>query len=94
MSLTSKAERRRLLRAEAVERDGPMCVWPGCTFTHEHMAHIRGVGMGGGTHRDYLENVAMLCRYHHDLLDGRSHHGLRREVARLLAFYLDERGHR
>ena len=86
-----RAERRSVLRARTVERDGPMCVWPGCPFPHEHMAHIRGVGMGGRPDADRLENVAMLCRFHHDLLDGRTHAGLRREVGMLLASYLDER---
>lgn len=35
------------------------------------MAHLKGVGMGGSRHRDELDNVAILCQYHHDWLDGR-----------------------
>lgn len=42
------------------------------------MGHLEGTGMGGRESADVLENVAMLCRFHHDLLDGRTHHGLRR----------------
>lgn len=86
-----RRDRRQTLRTQAEERDGPMCVWPGCPFPHVHMAHIRGVGMGGRPSADTLGGVAMMCRYHHDLLDGRTHSGLRREVGILLGAYIDER---
>jgi hypothetical protein len=48
------------------------------------MAHIVGKGMGGSREANTLDNVIMLCRYHHDLFDGRTHEGLHRELAALL----------
>jgi hypothetical protein len=40
--------------------------------------------MGGSKEANTLDNVIMLCRYHHDLFDGRTHEGLKRELAALL----------
>lgn len=78
------------LRAEALERDGG-CVWPQCTGTEPlEMAHIRGIGMGGRPSADTLDNVAILCRFHHALLDGRSHFRLRVELSNLLSAYLSD----
>jgi predicted restriction endonuclease len=38
------------------------------------MAHIEGIGRGGDKAgiRDTIDNVMLLCVYHHDLLDGRT----------------------
>lgn len=65
---------RSELRAAAVTRSGGTCEWSRCVDRGEQLAHIRGIGRGGnpdGT-RDRLSNVAFLCRYHHDVLDGRT----------------------
>jgi hypothetical protein len=35
------------------------------------MAHIYGKRMGGSAAEDRLDRVALLCRWHHDILDGR-----------------------
>ena len=72
-----------------LETDGPGCVWPECGETRwVEMAHLRGIGMGGRKSADVLSNVARLCRRCHDLLDGRSHAGLRRAMGVLLAAYV------
>lgn len=62
---------RSELRAEALYRSGGRCEFPTCNVRSEEMAHLRGSGAGGSRYRDNLENVAMLCRQHHDWLDGR-----------------------
>jgi len=69
----NRATRRSELRDTAVARSKGRCEWSGCVEPAEHMAHIDGSGMGGDPKgvRDELGNVAMLCVYHHDLLDGR-----------------------
>jgi predicted restriction endonuclease len=61
------------LRAEAMQRDGFRCAWPTCNIEASwlEMAHIWPTGMGGNPSRDRIENVWMLCKYHHDLFDGR-----------------------
>ena len=68
-----RALRRSELRIRLVERAAGRCEWGGCINAGVHMAHITGTGAGGDPKglRDVLENVAYLCRYHHDLLDGR-----------------------
>ncbi len=65
-------------------RAGGLCEYAGCFEPAEEMAHLEGTGMGGRESADVLDEVAMLCKYHHDLLDGRTHKGLRREHGRLL----------
>lgn len=65
--------RRSQLRRRAMNRADGICEWPLCQATLLQMAHIRPSGRGGDPNgdRDVLENVLMLCEYHHDLLDGR-----------------------
>lgn len=84
---------RRELRALVIERSAGLCEWACCPDNGEQMAHLRGVGMGGTPdgRRDQPENVSWLCRFHHDLLDGRTHAGLRREMGVLLATFIDYR---
>ena len=68
-----RARRRAELRAQVIMRANFRCEWAGCESPGEEMAHITGSGMGGdpkGT-RDVLDNVAYLCKTHHDMLDGR-----------------------
>lgn len=47
------------------------CEWPDGCRAHGYMdpAHIRAKGHGGGRRKDTLENIAMLCRAHHNLYD-------------------------
>ena len=63
---------RSVLRAEAMERAGGVCEFPGCALFPMalQMAHLKGSGMGGSKHRDHIDNVAMLCPTHHLWLDG------------------------
>jgi predicted restriction endonuclease len=65
---------------ECVERAGGVCEWSDCDAEGKHMSHIDGLGIGGP---DTLDNVMLLCIYHHDLLDGREMMR-QREVAYLL----------
>lgn len=76
------------LRAEAVARDGG-CMWPpSCDLPGRlEMAHIIPKGSGGS---DTINNVVMLCKYHHDLHDGREQRRLR-EYRLLLQGYVWER---
>lgn len=64
---------RRALRDAVFRRARGRCEWSRCTDYASDLAHIRGLGRGGNPDgsRDTLENCAALCRYHHDLLDGR-----------------------
>lgn len=60
-----------------MQRDGGHCQWAGgCYMIHYglEMAHIIPVGSGG---EDRIENVLMLCKFHHDMHDGRRERSLR-----------------
>ena len=76
------------LRATVAEWTAGRCEWPGCRQYAAELAHVHGKGMGGRPSADTLDNLAFLCVYHHNLLDGRAHHGLRFEMGNLLAAYL------
>ena len=77
------------LRAAAMERDGGRCRYldvagnlcslPTTSANPLEMAHLQGKQSGGSRHRNVLDNVVMLCRYHHDWLDGRLMSGRRQE---------------
>ncbi len=86
---SERAERRGGLRTSVVDRSGGTCEWPSCGVPAAHMAHIRGIGRGGDPTgvRDNERNVAMLCVWHHDLLDGRVPMKLR-EVEELLLAHI------
>lgn len=79
------------LRAQALERDGG-CVWPNCghdiTYGNPlQMAHLNHRGMGGSTSVNTLDGVVMVCRIHHDCLDGRTGLGtLRYELNAMLRY--------
>ena len=63
------------LRVQALERDGYVCVWPGCHATWRlEMAHLLPKGSGG---KNVIGNVAMMCKYHHAMHDGREPRKLR-----------------
>lgn len=78
------------LRPIVYERDGG-CVWPGCTLLLTQgnpleMAHLRHRGMGGSKTANTPDNAVMLCRWHHDVFDGRQGQGKTRvELALMLA---------
>ena len=78
---------RSELRAERLEVDNHQCRWP--SDWHEgslEMAHLTQLSQGGS---DQVDNVVMLCNYHHALLDNRTAHGRREALMQLLKAYLD-----
>ncbi len=77
-----------MLRAEAIIRADYRCEWATCGLPSQwklEMSHIIPLGSGGA---DTLENVWMLCKYHHDLYDGRA--PFKRREMRLLVVELME----
>ena len=79
---------RSELRAERLELDNHQCRWP--ASNHEgvlEMAHLTQLSQGGS---DTIDNVVMLCRWHHDVLDNRANlKGRRTAIMELLKGYLD-----
>ena len=77
---------RKELRDAAMERAGGRCEFPDCTYKRPklEMAHLKGSGMGGSRFRDDMQNVAMLCKPHHDWLDGLMYNGRRFENEQIL----------
>jgi len=71
---------RSELRDAAIERAGGKCEFPLCDYPRPklELAHLKGSGMGGSRYRDDLQNVAVLCKPHHDWLDCRSTPNMRR----------------
>ena len=61
------------IREAALERAAGRCEIKYCTVKRPRLevAHLRGKGAGGSKFRDALDNLAVLCHVHHDLLDGR-----------------------
>lgn len=59
------------LRRFVEQRSRMACEWPGCSLPGEEMAHIFGKGSGGRRSANHPDNVALLCKHHHDVLDGR-----------------------
>lgn len=79
------------LRDEALKRAGYQCEWHGCNERHWlEMAHIKAIGMGGKNRNisNELWNVAILCKRHHDIFDGRQQAGAHLEYQALLRGYL------
>ena len=80
------------MREHALERANYKCEWADCINYDQklEMAHLVDIGMGGSKTRKYdIENVAMLCKLHHDLYDGRSLSLAKKEYRALLKGYLD-----
>ena len=68
------------------------CEWADCDNTEWlEMAHILGIGMGGRNKQEKFdpENVAILCKLHHDIYDGRTISMAKKEYRALLKGYLD-----
>lgn len=79
------------LRLQAFDRDQG-CRWPSCDRAVDYanpleMAHLHHRGMGGSVEVNTLDEVVMLCRIHHNCLDGRTGLGiLRRELNEMLKY--------
>lgn len=73
-----------------MERARHRCEWAGCGLRHDlQIAHIEARGMGGKRPNiDDPDNLSVLCRYHHDIYDGRDHRGLKKEMRYLLGAWL------
>jgi hypothetical protein len=78
------------LRIYLIERHGHRCCWPvTCTSTDSiQLAHLSSRGAHPDLKYD-INNLLLLCKYHHDILDGRVVHGRRYEMADLLRYALD-----
>ena len=77
------------LREEALIRADYRCEWVGCHSADDlQLAHLEHRGRGGGDKRNTMEDTSILCRTHHDILDGRTVAGRRYEVSVLLAAWL------
>ena len=72
--------KRSDLRDAALERAEGRCEFPACTYKRPQleMAHMKAIGLGGSKTADVLDNVAMLCKQHHDWLDCRITANMRR----------------
>lgn len=68
------------LRAQARARSNDHCEWPRCQNYGEQLAHLTHRGMGGSDSANHPSNVMWLCTQHHNLLDGRTHAGLRQAM--------------
>ena len=81
----------RQLRGEV---DGWKCRWGTCELKLDpyrnplEMAHLQGRGMGGRKSANEIDNVVMLCRHHHQILDGDLSADRKFETRRLLAAYV------
>lgn len=78
------------IREEAMKRAGGRCEWAYCNDNKWlELAHIQGIGMGGSKKRKYdINNVAILCKWHHDVYDGRQNVGSKAAYRDLLKGYL------
>ena len=81
---------RSELRMSALDRDGYRCQWPNCDVTLSsggtlEMCHLIQLSQGGP---DTLDNVVMLCRFHHGVLDNRVQNGRRQAIMDLFVAYL------
>lgn len=86
----STSEELAALRSELVALAGGRCEWPECAAWGEQMAHLKHRGMGGSRIANRIDNVAWLCVWHHDILDGRTVVGRAREVSALLGLVVAE----
>lgn len=57
-----------------MERARGRCEIPWCATKRPKLevAHLKGKQMGGSKFRDVPENLIVLCKEHHDILDGRA----------------------
>ena len=79
------------LREKALKRANYRCEWPECNTTQWlEMAHITGIGMGGMNRNISNDegNVAIFCKYHHDIFDGKTLSGQKREYTKFVRAYL------
>lgn len=75
---------------QVMSRAKHRCEWAGCSEGRWlEVAHLEARGMGGKRPNiDDPANLAVLCKFHHDVYDGREHRGLKREMRYLLTDWL------
>ena len=63
--------------------------WPECDTTSGWRWHITGIGMGGMNRNISNDggNVAIFCKYHHDIFDGKTITGAK-ESTKFVRAYL------
>ena len=79
------------LRTKALKRAKYKCEWANCNNKDWlELAHLVGIGMGGKNNKlaNEITNVMILCKMHHDMYDGRTMTGKKREYTELLLEYL------
>ncbi len=78
------------IREAAMQRAGGRCEWPDCNDNKWlELAHIKAIGMGGSKKRKFdINNVCILCKYHHDIYDGRQRVGTSKAYEALLRGFL------
>lgn len=84
-------DRRELMDRTREDLDswqGSRCAMPGCTDSWTDPAHIEGSGSGGRRSTYSIENMVGLCRYHHDVFDGRDLAGRQRMLRDLMREYV------
>lgn len=77
------------LREDALKRANYKCEWANCNDGKWlELAHLVGIGMGGMNNKvsNDLNNVMMMCKYHHDMYDGRTTFKKREYTAILLDY--------
>lgn len=78
------------MRDHVFRRDGHVCQWPGCDIEISPInplecAHLNHRGMGGNVKANHPSNGVALCKFHHDVFDGRQGQGkTRTELAGML----------
>jgi 5-methylcytosine-specific restriction endonuclease McrA len=65
-------------------RQGPLCLISDCGKPWTEKAHIWPSGMGGQPSTYRPDNLVGLCRYCHDVFDGRDMHGRQRMLRQLM----------
>ena len=81
------------IREVALKRANYACEWAYCTDNKWlELAHIHAIGMGGNPKRKFdINNVAILCKHHHDVYDGRQRTGANFAYRELLTGFLSRK---
>ncbi len=56
------AAKKAVRRQRLIQRDGPLCRFPGCRRDGEEIHHVVPEALGGSNR---LDNLVLLCNFHH-----------------------------